>query len=55
MPRQQPDLLPHVAPEGLDLAPGQDVLQPDGGDGVVVELDWGGRTGTALGRECCWR
>ena len=39
MPRQQPDFLPHVAPKGLDLAPGQDVLQPDGGDGAVVELD----------------
>ena len=35
----QPDLVPHVAPEGLDLAPGQDVLQPDGGDGPVVDLD----------------
>ena len=35
----QPDLVPHVAPEGLDLAPRQDVLHPDGGDGPVVDLD----------------
>ena len=35
----QPDLVPHVAPEGLDLAPGQDVLHPDGGDSSVVDLD----------------
>ena len=39
LPRQQPHRLSHVAPEGLDLAPGQDVLQPDVGDGAVVELD----------------
>ena len=43
VPRQQPDLLPNVAPEGLDLAPGQDVLQPNGGDGAVLELDRAGQ------------